>query len=127
MNIQRPSGVNVGVRNPGSIVYVQGDESTDASIRLQIVTFDSKEVIEVQKRTDGIWAASSLKTGPSSVIVGNLISLAAAGSSLITEDKDGHSHFHVRSGVNNGVTEDLANIVHASAFFEEVVFFSDGA
>lgn len=115
----------VTIVNPLEVSYMKGNESTDGSIRYKIITFANKLVTEIQERNDGIWAGASFKTGPNSVIVGNLISLAAAGNSLITEDIDGTAHFHVRSGVANGVTTDLSNIIHASAFFEEFVLESD--
>lgn len=53
LSIHRPSGVNVGVNNPGDIVYVKGNESTDGSIRLIFSTGD--DLTRVQKRTSGVW------------------------------------------------------------------------
>lgn len=125
MAIGKQSGGHVWEFNDEGFIYLSGDSDTDGSIREEIITFNNKTVTEIQKRTDGIWSPSSFKTGPNSLIVGNLISLAAAGNNLITEDLNGDSHFHVRSAVSSGVTTNLANIVHASAFFEESVFRSD--
>lgn len=119
------SPVDVTTFNDEEFIYIKGDADTDGSMRYAVVTFNNKTVTEIEKRTDGIWAGTSFKTGPNSVIVGNLVSLAAAGQELITEDQDGHSHFHVRSGVEDGLTTDLSSIVYASAFFERFVIQAD--
>lgn len=125
VDIQRPPGVNVGVNNPGTIVYVTGNESTDGSIRYEIVDFNGNPVAEIQERAGGVWSPASLKTGPNSVIVGTVLSLSAAGGNLITLDNTDLAHFHARSATENGVTTTLANIVNAIEFFEHVIFRSD--
>lgn len=65
VNIQKPSGVNVGVNNPGSIVYISGNEFTDGSLRYEIVQSNGANVTEIQERIDGLWQPTSFKTGAS--------------------------------------------------------------
>lgn len=129
VDVSRPPGINVGVNNPGTIVYVTGNESTDGSIRYQVTDvvmlqrIGPEPITEIQKRVDGIWQPTSFKTGAGSVLVGTLVALSAAGTNLITVDTDENINFNARSSVENGVTAKLANIVFASEFLEEVVFF----
>jgi len=131
INVSRPSGTNVGVNNPGKTVYITGNESTDGSLRLNVADFvmtrtiGFESVTEIQKRIDGIWQPTSFKTAGGSVLVGTLVALSAAGNNLITVDADENINFNAKSLVESGVTSKLANIIHASAFFVEVVFFGD--
>lgn len=60
--VDRPAGVNVGVFNPGDTVYVKGNESTDGSIRFQIILIDDEDVTEIQERIAGVWQIASLIT-----------------------------------------------------------------
>lgn len=53
INIQIPGGVNVGVNNPGTTVYIKGNENTDGSIRT-IYTIDD-DLTRVEKRRSGVW------------------------------------------------------------------------
>ena len=59
VEIQRPPGPNVGVHNPGSIVYVKGNETTDGSIR--VIYSDADDLTRVQKRTAGVWNITRLQ------------------------------------------------------------------
>ena len=59
VEIQRPPGPNVGVHNPGNIVYVKGSESVDGSIR--IIYSDADDLTRVQKRTAGVWNITRLQ------------------------------------------------------------------
>ncbi len=124
VQIQRPPGIDVSVNNPNKELYI-GNEFTDGSFRFQIVAFDSTFVVEIQERIEGLWQPASFKTGPQSVIVGTLVSLSAAGSHIITTDTAGGANFIPRSSVAGGLTTRLANIIHASEFFEESEFRTD--
>ena len=53
MSVQRPSGVNVGVNNPGTVVYIKGNEATDGSIRLLYTLGD--DLTRIERRTSGVW------------------------------------------------------------------------
>jgi len=123
--VSRPSGVNVGVNNPGTTVYITGNESTDDSLRYETVIFNSEIVTEIQKRIDGLWQPTSFKTGAESVLVGTLIKLSAAGSHLITTDDSGNTIFHAHSDFKDGVTTRLSNIINALSFEERVIFRPD--
>ena len=52
-NTERPSGVNVGVNNPGTVVYIKGNEATDGSIRLFYTLGD--DLTRIERRTSGVW------------------------------------------------------------------------
>ncbi len=125
LTIQRPGTVDVTKDNPPNVVYVKGNETTDGSVRYSIVVNRGVNVTEIQKRIGGLWQPTSFKTGANSVLVGTLISLSAAGTNLITTDDDGHTNFHVRSEVENGVATTLSNIINSFAFQERAVFRSD--
>lgn len=69
-NIQRPSGVNVGVFNPGTTVYIKGDDVTDGSFR---VTLDvDEESIRIETRVSGVWILASLELTTSNWIVDDI-------------------------------------------------------
>lgn len=52
--ISRPSGVNVGVMNPGDTVYITGDANTDKSLRLHgHVQPDGRMAVFVEEMRDG--------------------------------------------------------------------------
>lgn len=80
VQIQRPSGVNVGVNNPGNIVYLIGNENTDGSIRLIPGTDD---IQQIQKRENGVWNPTSLELSADSLNMGLGFKLSVASSHLI--------------------------------------------
>ncbi len=59
ISIQRPSGINVGVLNPGDTVYLQGSESIDGSLRLLADPSGLFAVIET--RVAGLWTLADLQ------------------------------------------------------------------
>ena len=59
VEIQRPSGVNVGVFNPGNTVYIKGNENTDGSFRVTLD--DDEELVRIEKRVAGVWVLASLE------------------------------------------------------------------
>ncbi len=60
ISIQRPSGVNVGVNNPGDTVYIKGNEFTDGSLR-QIA--DASGTFGVtETRISGVWVIADMQT-----------------------------------------------------------------
>lgn len=81
-NTQRPSGVNVGVFNPGEIVYVNGNEVTDGSIRL--IVDDTAENVEFQLREAGVWNVTGIQIAASSVFLGWSLKLSGAGEWIQT-------------------------------------------
>lgn len=58
---QRPSGVNVGVNNPGEIVYIQGNETTNGSFRVTLNVGNTAILFE--ERTAGTWNTVSVSFG----------------------------------------------------------------
>lgn len=125
VQIQRPPGIDVSVNNPGTILYLRGNVSTDGSIRYEIVQTNGSPVTEIQQRKKGLWQPTSFKTGAQSVKIGTLLGLGAAGSHLITTDDADRVHFHSRSELTNGVSTSFAKMLNAFAFVPRVVFRSD--
>lgn len=78
--ISRPSGVNVGVNNPGVIVYIKGNAFTDGSIRFILKDGDSEATLE--ERVDGIFSPTGLILGAGSLALGLDLSVAAQGAQL---------------------------------------------
>ncbi len=104
-----------------SIHYIQGHEFLDGSIR--ICTDPTRLCIE--KRIEGIWQPSSIKTGPSSVFVGERLALTALGHHLVTQDKDGHCHFGAHSRFDGKVSISDTRIINAYASSDREVFQAD--
>lgn len=124
VNISRPSGVNVGINNPGTTVYIKGNESIDGSLRYQVVPNGSIGVTEIQERKSGLWQPASFKTGADSLLVGTLVSLSVAGTHLMTVD-DSRAHFLARSSFEDGVSTSLAIMLNAFSFSERVILSPD--
>ncbi len=61
VQVQRPSGVNVGVSNPGRFIYIKGNETTDGSWRLSFTLGDINPQIE--ERVAGVWIGAWAITG----------------------------------------------------------------
>ncbi len=71
LEIQRPSGVNVGVNNPGDTIYIKGNKSTDGSLRLiadASVTFGVME-----QRVSGIWVIADLQTSLATHVIDDIL------------------------------------------------------
>lgn len=83
VDIQRPSGVNVGVRNPGDIVYIKGDAFTDGSIRFISSAVGQEATLEV--RRSGIFRSAGLNLAAASLALGLDLTIAAQGSQLKIE------------------------------------------
>ena len=58
--ISRPSGVNVGVRNPGDTIYVKGSEFVDGSARFRAAEAAEPLEIFAEERIDGVWTLAPL-------------------------------------------------------------------
>jgi len=87
VQIQQPPGVNVGVSNPGTIVYIKGNESTDGSIRLRLTTGDSEAHIEA--RASGVWNDAGFRFAASSVSIGRDTILSGAAGFIETNNPSG--------------------------------------
>ena len=79
MLIQRPPGVNVGVNNPGTIVYLSGNDTTDGSVRLSV---DTDGIAELQERDQGIWAAGELRLAAGTLFLGQDVAISGVGSHI---------------------------------------------
>ena len=55
---QRPSGVNVGVNNPGEIIYIKGNETTDGSFRVTLN--GANTLILFEERVGGTWVGADI-------------------------------------------------------------------
>lgn len=56
--IQKPTGVNVGVHNPGEIIYIKGNESTDGSYR--VILNGAGTLVLFETRAAGVWASADI-------------------------------------------------------------------
>lgn len=131
VTISRPPGIDVSVNNPNTTIYLKGNESTDGSIRYQIIQADGSDITEIQLRVDGLWQPTSFKTGSGSVLVGVLLRLSAAGNNLITTDGATRAFFNARAAFQGGVNfrsegqASLATIFNITDFTERGIFRSD--
>ena len=89
--VQRPSGVNVGVSNPDTTVYIgninantAANETTDGSIRLKFDTGDSTAHIAL--RASGVWNDTGLRVASSSINLGRDFKLSAVGGFMETQN-----------------------------------------
>lgn len=123
MAIAETTGGHVNEFNDENIVYIRGDADTEGSIRF--VVDNAKQISKIEKRRQGIWQPSSMRTGPNSVFVGERVALGAAGHHLVTEDTDGHSHFHVHSIFDGETTTGDSTIINAFFFEARVIFQPD--
>lgn len=64
--VQRPPGVNVGVNNPGTTVYIQGNDTTDGSLRF---TTDGNGNILAEERILGVWTPADIQFSYASHII----------------------------------------------------------
>ena len=69
VSIQRPSGINVGVLNPGDTVYITGTEDVDGSLRLIADASGLFAVIET--RVSGTWVLADLQKSYATHILDN--------------------------------------------------------
>ncbi len=82
VEILRPSGVNVGVRNPGNTVYIIGDANTDGSIRFMFTQGDPTAHLE--SRANGVWNDTGLRLASSSMLLGRDMLVSSIGGFLET-------------------------------------------
>ncbi len=71
LEIQRPSGVNVGVNNPGDTIYIKGNESTDGSLR--IIADASGAFGVMEQRVSGIWVIADLQTSLATHVIDDIL------------------------------------------------------
>ncbi len=84
MATQQPiGGPDVTRRNKRSVLYTQGDEFTDGSIRQIKIT---GQHIRIEERIEGVWTLSSWKVSPQSIQMGEAGTVSMAGSILKTQD-----------------------------------------
>ena len=82
IEIQRPSGVNVGVNNPGITVYITGNANTDGSIRFMFTEGDPTAHLE--SRANGVWNDTGLRLSSSSMLLGRDMLVSSIGGFLET-------------------------------------------
>ena len=85
VEIQRPSGVNVGVNNPGTTVYIgnttaglAANDTTDGSIRF--IFTEGETNAHIEKRTSGVWNDTGFRFASSSIQLGLNTTLSAVAS-----------------------------------------------
>ena len=99
--ISKPTGVNVGVSNPGTIVYVKGNETTDGGIRFII---GSDQICRIEQRKDGVWNPTDLQLDSSSLRLGRGFRLGAASNHLIIETESGNRQLVSTSDIEDSGT-----------------------
>lgn len=67
--IQRPSGVNVGVNNPGSTLYVRGNETKNLSMRFN-ETSSTSVVARFESMENDVWNLGTMSFGSASIRLG---------------------------------------------------------
>lgn len=95
-----------------------GRENLDGAKRLRV---DSNGMIVVEKRIQGLWQPASFKTGPNSLFVGDRVGIAAAGHHLLTEDTDGHLHFHAHSTFDGETTTEDTKMLNVYNYTERFI------
>lgn len=75
--ISRPSGVNVGVNNPGEIVYIKGNAFTDGSIRLNLKPGDTD--ITLEQRESGVFNPTGLRLSANTLFLDRQLSISSVG------------------------------------------------
>lgn len=83
VTVLRPTGPNVGVRNPGSALYVRGDENTSGSLRFKALDASS-QITRYEENTDGAWNPGTLGVQGNTIMLGEA-SLSAAFAYLEVE------------------------------------------
>lgn len=94
VEIQRPSGVNIGVNNPGNISYhgninagQPSNAETDGSIRIIFTPGDTDAHIEL--RTNGVFNDTGFRFASSSVSIGRDTVLSGAAGFIETNNPSG--------------------------------------
>ncbi len=101
VQIERPSGVNVGVNNPGTTLYIgninlgqPANDTTDGSIRLKFD--DGDPTAHIALRANGVWNDTGFRFSPNTVNVGRDLALSAAAGFIETGNPSGIIG-HIRS------------------------------
>ncbi len=105
--------------------YLKGNDTTDNSIRITIDKDSGFAIIE--RRLDGIWQSDSLKTSPTSVLVGSRVKITGLGCYLAVEDLDGHIHFHAHSDFDGELSITDTKMINAYNFAERRVLQPDNS
>ncbi len=113
----------VMTENTEEYLYLKGDESTNDSIRLAINpdTGDAGP----QRRIDGLWQADSWESGADTVWIGIRVGMTACGHHVMTEDSDGHFHYHGHSKYDGQLSTSNAKIIDAYSYTERLVLQPD--
>lgn len=128
VNIQRPSGVNVGVNNPGKTVYIgninadtPANENTDGTIRLIFTVGDSSAHIEL--RANGVFNDTGFRYAASSVSIGRDTILSGSAGFIETNNPSGIVG-HTRSIIphtrfdDSGTAQPQTAILKATEIFD---------
>lgn len=77
-------GGNVGIYNPGSDLYIKGDDTTDGSLRFQFTERD--EFAHIEKRANGVWNDTGIRISSSTLNIGRDMQLSAISGFLETKN-----------------------------------------
>jgi hypothetical protein len=104
----------VSVKNTFGISYINGDATTEGSLRFAIDPDTGITVIE--KLIDGVWQPTSFETGPDTMWAGRNVGIAGLGHHLATESSDGHLHFHAHSEYDGELTIQDTQVICADFY-----------
>jgi len=124
VSIQRPSGINVGVHNPGKAVYLAGSME-EGSLRLSVDSQMGNPIIE--KFTSGLWQPTSIMAGSQSIWIGRNLALSVAGNHLLTKDAYGRLNLYPQCGFQDGISHSDTTALHAYSYFERLVVQPDNS
>jgi len=102
---------NITEENATGVLYIVGDDETEGSIRITIDEVTGNTILE--KRTDDIWAATTLELGSDSLLLGKQVGIAGIGHHLATELPDGHYHLLAHSHFDGEETDGESRMLFA--------------
>ena len=105
--VERPQILDVTKTNPRHILYIQGDDFTDGSIRFMFDATD--DVANIELRTNGVWNDTGLRFSSSSVKIGRDLVVSAAAGFIETGNPSGIIG-HIRSLIPHIQFEDAGTL-----------------
>jgi len=123
--IQRPARIDVTRENPTDVLYATGDADTDGSIRFIVA-----DICQVEKRVNGVFNTTKLRTGGKSIEIGRDMSVSALAGFIETINPSqavGHARSlvpHIEFNAATGTTESQLHTPTADLFDTFVVFSS---
>lgn len=112
-------------QNRDGYLYIYGDVDDEGSLRFNMNT--SGNITTIEKYSSGVWNSTSFKAGAASVFVGERAAIASAGHHLLTEDKDGHYHFHTHLTYDGELSSGIAGVPQAYKYTSRKILQPDNS